>query len=295
MKEQIKTLAVKVFGMTDDEAQSLFKTDGEKETLADNFADLLSKKDQERISRIQGEFKNKLTEMHDTGYKKAQKEVLTKAEKEIKEKYGYETDKPLPDLVSDLVEMNKGKGVNTDIKTHPEYIKLERSLQNEFVPKAKLDEVNSTFESFKKQVERDKVISVVKEDARKAFRSLNPVLSKDPAKAANQEAKFLSELDSFDFQVQPDGNHVIMKGGERLENENLNPVNFGDFIKSRASQLYDFAEQSTKGNSGVDGTGHSSVTAFKDHNDFHLRYTAETDTAKRVELFSLAEKQGLIK
>lgn len=296
MKDQIKNLAVKVFGMTDDEVQSLFKKTDEGETLNDSFVDILSKKDRERLDRIQNDHKTQLTNMHDTAYKKAQKEVLSKAEKEIKEKYGYESDKPMVELVDDLVALNQKKGGDTDIKNHPDYIKLERSLESEYIPKTKYEELEQTFGQFKTGVEREKVINKVKDDARAVFKSLNPILSKDQKKALNQESEFLSKLDTYDFQVQDDGNHVILKDGKRLENQNMNPIGFSEFIKEKASTLFDFAEQETKGSSGVSTTAGSSngVIAFSDKNDFYSKYNKETDPEKRVLLFKSAQKQKII-
>jgi hypothetical protein len=295
MKEQIKTLAVKVFGMTDGEVQSLFKTTDDGETLIENFTEILSQKDRERISRIHEDHKTQLTEVHDKGYKKAQKEVMPKFEQQIKEKYGYNTDKFGIELIDDLVSMNKGKGGIEDIKTHPEYIKLERKIESEFIPKTMLDEKLNEFENFKKTVEREKVVGVVKEDARKVFRSLNPSLSKDPKRAANQEAEFIAKLESFDFQVQPDGNHVIMKDGKRLENENFNPIGFHDFIKAKASDLYDFAEQAPKGNSGIDSNnGQSTAFNWKDFDEFKAAYNKETDIEKRTKMFDAAKANKII-
>jgi len=295
MKEQIKNLAVKVIGMTDEEAQSLIKKTDDGEELAENFVEILAQKDRERIGRLQSSFKDQLTEMHDKGYKKAQKEALSKFEKEVKEKYGYETDKFGIELVDDIVSMNKGKGQVEDIKTHPEYIKLERKLQSDFIPKTEYEEITNQFESFKTNVEKQKVTSRVKEDARKLFRSLNPILSKDPKKAANQENEFLSKLDNFDYQVNDDGNHVIIKEGKRLENENLNPVAFSEFVKTKASELYDFAEQDTKGNSGVTtGTQSGGSIAFKDKGDFLEKLNKEHSPDIRVKMYETAKKQGIL-
>jgi hypothetical protein len=296
--EQIKTFAVKVLGMTDDEVQSLYKTtdDGKKE-LVENVADILAAKDAERINRIETANKQKMTDLHDKAYQKAQKEVLSKFEKEVKAKYGYDTEKMGLDLIDDIVSQASAgsKDGIKDIKTHPEYIKLERQLQTEFVPKTRLDEVATQFEQFKQNVEKTTVVSKVKEDARKVFRSLNPILSKDPKRAANQEAEFLAKLDSFDYQVQQDGNHVILKDGGRLENEHKNPVLFQDFIRNKASELYDFAEQGAKGNSGVDGgAGSGTVIAFKDYNDFKAMHSKAGTPEERVKLYDAAKAQGLV-
>lgn len=296
--KQINTFAVKVLGMTDEEVQSLYKkTDEGEAVLVDNFADILAKKDADRIASLERGYKEKQTELHDKGYQKAQKEVLGKFEKQIKEKYGFETDKMGVDLVDDLIsQASQGKEKPQDIKTHPDYIKLERQLQTDFVPKSKYEEITGEFDNFKQNVERNQVIGKVKEDARKVFRSLNPILSKDPKKAANQEAEFLSKLETYDYQVQDDGNHVIIKNGNRLENDHKNPVIFSEFVKQRASDLYDFAEQSEKGNSGVEGggSGSGSSMAFKDYDDFKSKYNKETNIETRVKMMDVAKQMKLL-
>lgn len=296
--KQINTFAVKVLGMTDEEVQSLYKkTDDGEAVLVDNFADILAKKDADRIASLERGYKEKQTELHDKGYQKAQKEVLGKFEKQIKEKYGFETDKMGVDLVDDLIsQASQGKEKPQDIKTHPDYIKLERQLQTDFVPKSKYEEITGEFDNFKQNVERNQVIGKVKEDARKVFRSLNPILSKDPKKAANQEAEFLSKLDTYDYQVQEDGNHVIIKNGNRLENDHKNPVIFSEFVKQKASDLYDFAEQSEKGNSGVEGggSGSGSSMAFKDYDDFKSKYNKETNIETRVKMMDVAKQMKLL-
>ena len=297
MEKQIRTFAVKVLGMTDEEVeQSLYKKTDEGElSLVDDFDTILAKKDAERIARLNETNKQKLTEIHDKGYQKAQKEVLGKFEKDIKEKFGYDTDKTGIELVNDIVTSNKTSGKIEDVKTHPDYIKLERQLQSDFVPKTQFEEITGQFEDFKKNVERNNVIGKVKDDARKVFRSLNPILSKDPKKAANQESEFLSKLDTFDYQVQDDGNHVIIKDGGRLENDHKNPVGFSDFIKQKASELYDFADQPTKGNSGVGGSGSGSSGnfAFSNVEDFKKSYNKEFDLATRTKMYDAAKAQGL--
>lgn len=300
MKDQIKDFAVKVIGMTDDEVQSLFKkTDENDETLVDNFHEILAQKDGERIRKIKESIneahKTELTTIHDKGYQKAAKQERQKLESEIREKFGVQSDKIGVDLVKDIVDAKSQSTTTDDIKTHPDYIKLERKLNTEFVPKTDYDKVNETFEEFKKGVEKDKTVDKVKEDARKHFRGLNPILSKDPKRAANQEAEFLKKLENFDYQVQEDGNHLIMKDGQRLENQNMNPIPFSEFIKDKTLELFDVAAQGERGNSGVDGgASEGQAFTFKDVNDYDEKYNAETDPEKRVKLFEAAEKQGLI-
>lgn len=295
MEKQIKDLAVRVFGMTDEESNSLFKkTDDGNVTLSENAIDAFSQKYRGRIESIQNDHKNQLTEIHDKGYKKAQKEHMEKFETQLKEKYGVQSDKFGTDLVDEIVS-TKTKGKIEDVKTHPDYVSLEKQLQSNYIPKEKFEETVNEFESFKQNVERNNTLNKVKEDARNVFRSLNPILSKDPKRAANQESDFLKKLESFDYQVGDDGNHLIMKDGKRLENENYNPVNFSDFVKTKASDYFDFSDQPVRGNSGVDATnGSGSSIAFKDKGEFLKALNSEQDPAKRVKIYDAAAEQGLV-
>jgi hypothetical protein len=298
--EKLKALAVKVFGMTDEEAQSLItKTDDGQEVLAENFVELLAEKDKKRLERITTDHKNQLTEIHDKGYKKAQKEVLSTFEQQVKEKYGYSTEKMGIDLIDDLVALNKGKGGDVDVKTHPDYLKLEKMLQTEFVPKAKLEETLGEFEQFKAGMMKQQVRAVIAKDALSILDALNPVLPADPKNAQNLKSLFLKEIEGGnDFQPQEDGNHLILKDGKRLETENMNPVAFSDFVKSKASEIFDFATQEPKGGTGTGGAGtggSNGIGLLKDVSDFYSRYNdASIDTATRAKIFDQAKKQGLV-
>lgn len=296
--DKLKALAVRVFGMTDEEAQSLFtKTNDGQETLAENFVDLLADKDKKRLERITNDHKAQLTDIHDKGYKKAQKEVLSAFEQQVKEKYGYATDKIGIDLIEDLIELNKGKG-EVDIKTHPDYLKLERALQSDYVPKIKLEEAIAEFDQFKTGVEKQKVRSVIVKDAISILDGLNPILPQDAKKATNLKQLFLKEIENgFEFQLQEDGNHLIIKDGKRLETANMNHVSFNDFVKSKASEFFDFAEQSPKGGTGLgnSGNGSAGVGMLKDLNDFYTRYNDQNNSPEiRMKIFEQAQKQGLI-
>ena len=292
MNEIIKTLAVKVYGMADAEVQSLFEADGELksdavETLAKKDAEL--KKDLQK--RLKEAHKAELTQKWNDAYSEAKKVERQKLEQEIKEKYGVETDKFGVDLVDEIVSLASKK--TGDVKTHPDYIKLERTLQNEFVPKTEYEKIKTEYDEFGRKVQKDKVIGRVTDDARKLFRGLRPVLSKDPKKAANQEADFLNKFHSFDYELQEDGNHVVIKDGKRLENQNLNAIGFPELVKTMASEFFDFELQDEKGAVGAETQVPTSVS-WKTKEEFIASYSKETDPAKRIQLMDAAKAKGLV-
>lgn len=290
MKE-IKDLAVKVFGMTDDEAQSLFeKTDEGELKIKGDAVTVLARRDQERLKRIKEEHKAELTEKYDSGYSEAKKKERQKFEEEIKQTFGMESKSFGIDLVKEIVSHNKP---SDDVKKHPEYLALERKLTGEYVTKTDYEKVTQEFDSFKQNVERNQVISRVKNDGKSIFHSLNPVLSKDPRRASNQEADFLAKLEAYEYQLQDDGNHLILKEGKRLENENMNPVGFADLVKDLTLRNFDVAEQQTKASSGTDPKP-SAPTRFTNKTEFTAAYQSETDPKKRVAMYEEAEAKGLI-
>lgn len=291
MKE-IHDLAVKVFGMTDDEAQSLFEKTDEGEVLKSDALDILRNRDKERIRRIKEEFKTEATNKFNDGYSKAKKEERSGFETEIREAFQLGSQSTGVDLIKDLLAQKSQK---EDIKTHPDYIQLERKMQNEFVPKKDFETVKTEYETFKGGVERKEKLSRVKADARAIFRELNPVLSKDQRKAMNQENDFLAKFETFDYQIQEDGNHVVLKDGKRLENENMNPVAFGEMVKQKTLEYFDLRDQEPRGGAGQEppARGGSGYT-FKAREDFYAEYNKEADPQKRIAMTGAAKKAGLI-
>lgn len=280
--------------MTDEEAQSLFdKTDEGDEILKEDAVTLLKKRDaqlkKELAKRIKDEFKPELTAKHDEGFSKAKKEVLKKFEDDIRQQYGVDSDKTGTELIQDIIAHTKE---SEDIKTHPDYLKLERRLQGEYVPKTEYEKVATDFEQYKQAVSRDMVLGKVTEDARKIFRGAKPILSKDPERAANQEAEFLRQFRNFDYELQDDGQHVVIKDGKRLENDNMNAISFPEFVKARTLQLFDIQEQDEKGGTGLEAP--KAASAFKSKEDFMTAYYKETDPDKRVKMMDAAKAKGIV-
>lgn len=285
----IKDFAVKVMGMTDDEVAALYNADGE---LQETAFSVLAEKDKERLRRIRDEHKEELTAKFNDGHAKAKKEERSKFEQEIREAFGVQSKAMGVDLVKEVA----AKGVDGDIKTHPEYLQLERKLKDEFIPKEDYEIVRSEFDGFKSKVQRDAVISRAKADAKARFYALRPVLSKDKQRAANQEAEFLAKFEQFDFQVQDDGNHVVIRDGKRLVNDNLNPISFDELVKDLTVKYFDINEQEQKGSVGTTTTTTTApVGSFKDYNEFVDLYAKENNPEIRVKMWNEAKTKGFVK
>lgn len=286
--DEFKNFAAKVMGMADDEAAALLDADGNIKSEAwDTFAS----RDKERIRRLKDEHKDDLTTKFNEGHAKAKREERAKFEDEIRSHFGIESNAQGLDLIKDALSV----GSKDDVRTHPEYLALEKKLQNEFIPKDDFEIIKSEYDTYKTQVERDKVFGRVKTDAKTIFHGLNPILPKDQKRASNQETEFLNKLEQYDFQLQPDGSHVVLtKEGKRLTNDNENPVGFTELVKNLTLAYFDVQTQEPAGNSGVEGTPTTGVSSFKTQPEFYQAYSQERDTAKRVQMFEKAKADGLV-
>ncbi len=285
--KQLKDFALKVIGMSEEEVQQLYNADGE---LTEEAFSTLAQRDKDRIKRIREEHKEELTQKFNEGHAKAKKEERSRYEEEIRKQFKVETDAKGVDLIKEVMS----QGNKEDVRTHPDYLALEKKLQTEYIPKEDYTVVKGEYESFRAQVERNQVLNRVKEDARKIFHQLNPVLPKDKQRAANQEKEFLRRFESFDYQLQPDGNHVIIKEGKRLENENMNPVLFADLVKESTLSMFDVQEQDARGAAGVEPKGGGQQKKYEDKATFLDQFSNESDPAKRVEMWNAAKAQGLV-
>lgn len=258
-----------------------YESDGT--TIKADALDKLVDLDAIRIKGIKESNKTELTRMHDDGYSKGKAESLSKFEKQLRDEYKIDADLKGIDLIKEII----GKNVKIDIdeekiKQHPRYIELERKLTNEYLPKNEYEKLKVEFDQFKEQIEKSKITSVIKNDALLVFKSLKPVLSKDPVRAANQEADFLNKLNTYNYDIQLDGNHIIKTNdGKRLETTNGYPINFADFVKSEASKYYDFEMQDNKGNGGNDNNQNNYNTFLPTTDSEYITMLAnETDPKK---------------
>lgn len=288
MKEQFDALLGRILNLPKEKVVEFYEADGV--TLKADAIDSIVSIDAQRIKQLKDANKEELTRMHDTGYSKAKGEALARYEESLRTEFGIDN-KELKgiDLIKEVVAKHSKIEIDDDkVKLHPRYIELERKLANEYLPKADVDKIKAEFEEFKTQIEKAKITSVIKTDAIKLFRALKPVLSKDPARASNQEMDFVEKLISFEFDLQKDGNHIIKQNGQRLETANGNPINFADFVKSEASKYFDFEQQGDKGGAGNSNNngGGVNIAVPQTEQEYVKMLANESDPVKQVALMN---------
>ena len=281
----------KYFGKTDDEVKEWLyeKNDAGELILKEDATDVLISMDESRINRIKEDVGKTATTKFDEGYKKAQKEVLSKFEKDLKAKFGLETDKNGVDLVDELLkEVSRGGDLTEEsIKTHPLYLKLESKTKEAFEEKIK--ELSTQFDDYKNGVEKRNALMSVKALAKQEFLALNPVLSQDPARAERQTNLFLKELEAYGY-IGDNDTYIITNGDSRLEDAHGNPIPFPTFIKNKASEMFDFQVQGDRGSPGNThaGAGGTKKKITKDeYNKLIAQYEKERNWEAMKELGNL--------
>jgi hypothetical protein len=268
-----KTLSLDENGVT-----SLFNEDGSpKDDSLQKFLEL----DAARVAKLQkGKF--------DEGVKKAQKDVMSKFETDLKTKLGIESDKVGVELVEEIIASKTPQGTELSeeqVTKSKWYLDLKENQQKAIKEAVKAKETEHN--NYKAQVERNQALSVVKQKALTLFESLKPILSSDPAKAAKQKEVFLKQFDQDNYRME--GERIILlnpDGTDRTDPHGIR-VEFDSFVKESASSLYDFQVIDPKaspaggsGNAGAGGAGKPVVV--KDESDFMKQFHEAKTPADKI-------------
>ena len=263
MKTIITGLLSKAYNFDNGKIAELFK-DGETELSEDQQKEILQKLLDEDAKRVEAIKKSVDTKpAFQDGFKKAQGEILTKFEKDLKEKFSLESDKMGLELVEELVskksEGGQGGDVTEDaIKRSKVFQDMESNLkkqikQTETDYQAKINEIQDGYKA-------EQTFSNVSQKALQIFNGLNPILPQNKTVADNQVKFFVNTLKDFKFDVQDERIVVMDKDGKVLEDGHGNSRSFEDIVKETASGLFEFKANnggSGSGNGGQQGQGGS--------------------------------------
>lgn len=222
------------------------QADGEISELLEKPEEEINESDV--LSAIKNLDKSRVVELkksgYQDGYKKAKREVLTDVESRLKSRFEVESEKEGDELFDELFETTvskqqpgKSKLTDDDVKKHPVFVQME----NQF--KKQLTDVKTDFENQiiakDKEYHRKEVFGNVSKEAIRIFESLNPILSADPERAANQKADFIEKFSGYDFE-NVEGKYIITKDGKVLEDNHGHKVDFSNFVKDTAGRYFDF-------------------------------------------------------
>lgn len=253
MKTIITGLLSKAYNFDNGKIAELFK-DGETELSEDQQKEILQKILDEDAKRVEAIKKSVDTKpAFQDGFKKAQGEILTKFEKDLKEKFGIESDKMGLELVEELVSKKSEGGQGGDltedaIKRSKVFQDMESNLKKQITTvkteyETKINEIQDGYKA-------EQTFSNVSQKALQIFNGLNPILPQNKTVADNQVKFFVNTLKDFKFDVQDERIVVMDKDGKVLEDGHGNSRSFEDIVKETASGLFEF-----KANNGGSGSG----------------------------------------
>lgn len=284
IKALLVALLSATYKMDEAAVASLIKEDG---TVTDTALQELLDKDKTRVAELSKD------KGFNDGYKKAQSEVLSKFEKELKDKYGVGSDKKGLELIADIItEKTPAPTDLTDeqVKKHKVYLDLNESIAKQ-VADAVADK-QKELDTFKSGIERKEIITGARQEALTIFDSLKPVLSSDPAKAAKQKELFLKQIEANNFRKDENGKYILLnEDGTDKTNAHGHRVNFNDYVKQTAGEYYDFQQADPKGsagNGGNNGGGGNEGKKYvvRDEADFNKQMEAAKTSEERAGIYN---------
>lgn len=192
------------------------------------------------------------------GYKKAQREVLSKLEGDAKTKYGLTTDKTGLELIDEIVAAKAGSPENIAedvVKRSAAYLSLEKSVNDKVTEATKAADQKLT--DLQTSYTRREQFDTVKAKALAEFDKLNPVLPTDPTAAGKRRERFVKDLEQgTNFELTQAGDVLLLDAaGKRREDAHGNPVKFSDHVKTLADELgFEYKVASDRNSPGNDGS-----------------------------------------
>ena len=262
MLEIIKGVLGTLFKMSETEITDALKSDGSDEIDEAKILPLILSKDKDRISKIKTEIPK-----WDDAVKKATKEVWTKVEAELKEKFEVESDLKGDELIEfvSAAAKEKAKGdpgkkkedmTEDDIKKHPVFLTAEKLFKKQLADKdtEKLNEIKKLEDSFSQKEN----LSKVRNAALTKFKKLGDVILPADAEKADKliQRLLLDELNPYTYQVDDKGEFLILNAdGKRLEDAHGNAMVFDDLIDKIAKDNFEFKVSKEKSSPANGGKG----------------------------------------
>lgn len=260
LKDALSGVLVKAHNWTEAEVSSLFNEDG---SFKDDGLDSVLARQAEAVKKVNDARKKERDDAFARGIREKGEDYM----KVLKES-GVELGdaKTVEEVRAKLLEyletVKKPSDLDDDkVKNSKLYRELEKKFQADL--KAKDDEHKKAWQERDAKEQRERTLGDVKTKAKAILDELKPVLPEDQKKAANQLRFLMAEFDSLDYEV--DGEEIIIKDkdGKRLETANGLPLTFTDFVKSKASDYYEFKVSDARGSAGDVTKGTSNKGAAK--------------------------------
>jgi hypothetical protein len=217
-------------------------------------SDALSSLEDQDAERVKSN-KSNAKSLRDEGYQRAQREIMTNLEKDLKKKYGHMSELHGIELINEIIGKSTASSEPTltedDIKRHPVYRQLVLDKDEE-LSRIKA-EAEDGLNKFKSEISRERVMQEVRKRAMQRLDSRNPVLSSDPTKAERQKNFLLHDLMQYEFDVRQDGANtsiIVLKDGKVLENKHGHPIRFESLVDDVSDSYFDFRQAEPRSSGG---------------------------------------------
>ena len=232
-----------------DSLSKLFKI--EPETLASLYNEAGELSDFSEILKLDAARILKFKSENDSQYKRGIKEGAEKIESALREKYELDSELKGVDLVDHLVvkKIEDAKAAGTkDITKHPDYIKLQVSVEKQLKDRDKEWELKLTEKE--KEIIKAKLLEKVDKRALTNLESRKPILSEDPRKAQKWKDTYLNELHQGNYMEDGDTIIVLDREGKPLQTDHGKPVSFDDYEKEIADQFFEYPKSEQRSSPG---------------------------------------------
>ncbi len=229
----------KVFKLDAEKLATLYNEAGDLEDLS-----VVIEADAQRVAKFNTDKQQQLN--------RGIKEGASKIEKELKDKYSFESELIGVELIDSLLVKQveeATKGSVKDISKHPEYIKLQSSIDKvkKDVEKEWQEKLNTKEAEFKKAVIFDKV----KSKALSFLESSKAILPEDVKKAENWKQTYVNALNSYQYLENEDGSIIPLdKEGKALQDKHGNSITFDEVVKTTADNYFDYPVADDRSGSG---------------------------------------------
>jgi len=226
----------------------------------------------------------KLKEDNESQYKRGQKEVASKLEAKLKDKFEIESELTGVDLVDHIlaieVEKVKGKGTE-DITAHPEYLRLK--TESDKLLKAKDKEYQTKITELESNHTKQLMFSKVRDRAFAELDNLRPVLPEDAKKAQRWKEKYIEEFRNYEFK-ELDGSIKVLKDGKPLQDDHAYDVSFEDLVKQTASEFFDFQTADARSSAGNKSKEQRPITAPKNDDEYVAKIREAKTPEERIKI-----------
>jgi hypothetical protein len=227
----------KVFKLDAEKLATLYNEAGELTDL-----NIVIEADEKRVA--------KFTTEKTAQYNRGIKEGAGKIEKEIKDKYQVDSDLIGVELVDSIVlKHTEDAKVTKDITKHPDYIKLESSVDKKLKERDK--EWEGKLALKESEFKKEKLFEKIKDKALVNLDTRKPILPNDPNKAQVWKETYLNELRSGNYQEGEDGTPIVLdKEGNVMKDSHGNAITFDEFEKNVSDKYFEYPAAEQRSSSG---------------------------------------------